>query len=307
EKKVCVIQTSTVPSSPSTATHWYMLGWHLITADVTTRPTPPPMESAAGEIPAGHSHPRQPQPDSRCALSAGHAPRRVATPPPRSSSLGAGRVGTGGPVCLPGHRPLPTLVLPYRGSPRHGGLSAQRATGQVEVRLPPSEPPCTDPVQGQGRGASSPASCAGKILRVVRHSFSHAPPSTTFTCTSSPRHYGLSQYASLSVLVSLWTCHQKQPKYCSKSKFTSSQWHYYRIPDLLKMDYLRLNISPEDNLRYHLSQDGRPLERYVEDFITLSHQVNWDNRWDWMMTPIGVWHLSSGTDKWLSLLILSGG
>ncbi|KAA0718318.1 hypothetical protein E1301_Tti017281 [Triplophysa tibetana] len=31
------------------------------------------------------------------------------------------------------------------------------------------------------------------------------------------------------------------------------------------MEYLRLNISPEDNLKYHLSQDGRPLERYVEE------------------------------------------
>lgn len=36
-----------------------------------------------------------------------------------------------------------------------------------------------------------------------------------------------------------------------------------------KVDYLRLNVS--------LSQDGCPLERYVENFLELSHQVSWDD------------------------------
>ncbi|KAA0710649.1 hypothetical protein E1301_Tti013028 [Triplophysa tibetana] len=38
------------------------------------------------------------------------------------------------------------------------------------------------------------------------------------------------------------------------------------------MDYLRVNVSPEDNLKYHLSQDGCPLERYGEDFLVLSRE-----------------------------------
>ncbi|XP_057208045.1 uncharacterized protein LOC130565399 [Triplophysa rosa] len=122
---------------------------------------PPPVKSTGGEVSAGHTHPGRPEPDSRRALSSGHASRRVATPPPRSPAyLGAVRVCTSGPVRLPGHHPLPALVLPDRGPPWHRCLSTQLAAGQVDVRLHPSEPHCTGPVQGQGRGASSAVSCA---------------------------------------------------------------------------------------------------------------------------------------------------
>ncbi|XP_056619862.1 uncharacterized protein LOC130434030 [Triplophysa dalaica] len=136
-------------------------GRHTLTADVATSPTPPPMESAGDQIPASHVHPGEPESDSRCALSSEDSPWRMATPSQRSPALmGAVRAGTGRPVCLPGLHPLPALVLPDRGLPRHGRLSAQLAARQEEVRLPPSEPPCTDSVQGQGRGAPSPVSCA---------------------------------------------------------------------------------------------------------------------------------------------------
>lgn len=42
------------------------------------------------------------------------------------------------------------------------------------------------------------------------------------------------------------------------------------------IDYL-IDVSPDYILRYHLCQDGCPLERHLEDFIDLS-QVTWDNR-----------------------------
>ncbi|XP_057180897.1 uncharacterized protein LOC130548268 [Triplophysa rosa] len=136
-------------------------GWRSLTAVNTTCPTPPPVESAGDPLPACHVYPRRPEPDSRRALSSVYASRRVATPPPRSPAhLGAVRAGPGGPVCLPRNHPLPALVLSDRGTPRHGCPSAQLAAGQAEVRLPPSEPHCTDPVQGQGRGASSVTRCA---------------------------------------------------------------------------------------------------------------------------------------------------
>ncbi|KAI2657747.1 ORF V: Enzymatic polyprotein [Labeo rohita] len=70
----------------------------------------------------------------------------------------------GGPdrsVCFPRILPLPAVLLPQRGSqqPRQGRTGTQLASG-AQVRLSPSEPPCTDTVQDQGgRGAGS-AGCA---------------------------------------------------------------------------------------------------------------------------------------------------
>ncbi|KAI2651032.1 ORF V: Enzymatic polyprotein [Labeo rohita] len=57
--------------------------------------------------------------------------------------------------------PLPAVLLPQRGSqqPQQGRTGTQLASG-AQVRLSPSEPPCTDTVQDQGgRGAGS-AGCA---------------------------------------------------------------------------------------------------------------------------------------------------
>ncbi|KAI2648208.1 Gag-Pol polyprotein [Labeo rohita] len=89
----------------------------------------------------------------------------------------------GGPdrsVCFPRILPLPAVLLPQRGSqqPRQGRTGTQLASG-AQVRLSPSEPPCTDTVQDQGgRGAGS-AGCA--ILAhpdlVSRTHFPHGSPS----------------------------------------------------------------------------------------------------------------------------------
>ncbi|KAL0149234.1 hypothetical protein M9458_055468, partial [Cirrhinus mrigala] len=50
---------------------------------------------------------------------------------------------------------LPAVLLPQRGSPRQGCAGTELASG-AQVRLSPSEPPCTDTVQDQGgRGAGS--------------------------------------------------------------------------------------------------------------------------------------------------------
>ncbi|KAL0175495.1 hypothetical protein M9458_027825, partial [Cirrhinus mrigala] len=52
------------------------------------------------------------------------------------------------------------ILLPDRGSPRHGRPGTQLAPGTNQVRLSPSEPPCTDPVQDPGERGAGPASCA---------------------------------------------------------------------------------------------------------------------------------------------------
>ncbi|KAL0151728.1 hypothetical protein M9458_052954 [Cirrhinus mrigala] len=60
----------------------------------------------------------------------------------------------------PGIRPLPVILFPARGSPRDGCPGTMLAPGSHQVRLSPSEPPCTDLVQdprGQGAGL---AGCA---------------------------------------------------------------------------------------------------------------------------------------------------
>ncbi len=56
--------------------------------------------------------------------------------------------------CLPGHVPLPAVLLPVRGDPRHGRAGTQLTSGPTQICVSPSEPSRTDPVQGQGgRGA----------------------------------------------------------------------------------------------------------------------------------------------------------
>ncbi|PTA42302.1 hypothetical protein C8054_31445 [Micromonospora sp. RP3T] len=81
--------------------------------------------------------------------------------PRESSYLEPFRGGPDRSVCFPRILPLPAVLLPQRGSqqPRQGRTGTQLASG-AQVRLSPSEPPCTDTVQDQGgRGAGS-AGCA---------------------------------------------------------------------------------------------------------------------------------------------------
>ncbi|MGL5293110.1 MAG: reverse transcriptase domain-containing protein, partial [Aeromonas sp.] len=83
-------------------------------------------------------------------------------------------------TCLPPElHPLPALVFPDGGSPRHECLRTQLAAGQAEVHPTPSEPPCTGPVQGQGRGASGTVGCAllaHPDLALRPHSSDNCPP-----------------------------------------------------------------------------------------------------------------------------------
>ncbi|KAI2647619.1 Tyrosine recombinase slr0733 [Labeo rohita] len=137
-------------------------GWSSLPSHVTTRPPSAPMESNVAEIATCRSHSRRTQPCSRPALTAVHPSWRMATPPRDSpADLEPFRGGPDRSVCFPRILPLPAVLLPQRGSqqPRQGRTGTQLASG-AQVRLSPSEPPCTDTVQDQGgRGAGS-AGCA---------------------------------------------------------------------------------------------------------------------------------------------------
>ncbi|KAI2644632.1 Inorganic pyrophosphatase [Labeo rohita] len=134
--------------------------WSSLPSHVTTRPPSAPVESDVAEIATRHSHSRRTQPCSRPALMAVHPSWRMVTPPPGSpADLEPFRRSPDRSVCLPRILPLPAVLLPQRGSPRQGCAGTQLASG-AQVRLSPSEPPCTDTVQDQGgRGAGS-AGCA---------------------------------------------------------------------------------------------------------------------------------------------------
>ncbi len=46
--------------------------------------------------------------------------------------------------------PLPGVLLPNRGNPRHGCTATELAPGPAQICVPPSEPTSTDTVQDQG-------------------------------------------------------------------------------------------------------------------------------------------------------------
>ncbi|KAL0160962.1 hypothetical protein M9458_044687, partial [Cirrhinus mrigala] len=109
--------------------------WSTLPSHVTTRPPSAPMESDVAEIATCRSDSRRTQPPP--ILENGDS-----TPSPDRRIL-----------------PLPAVLLPQRGSPRQGCAGTQLVSG-AQLRLSPSEPPCTDTVQDQGgRGAGS-AGCA---------------------------------------------------------------------------------------------------------------------------------------------------
>ncbi len=124
----------------------------VVYAPVATHPPSPPLESEASEVASRLSCPRRAQSRSQRALTSAHPSGRMATPPRGSpADLEMLRVSSGRPVCLPGHVPLPAVLLPVRGDPRHRRAGTQLASGPTQICVSPSEPSRTDPVQGQGR------------------------------------------------------------------------------------------------------------------------------------------------------------
>ncbi len=136
-------------------------GGYTITPHVTARPPSPPLESHAVQVTACCSHPRAAQSCGRRALTTAHVPRRMATPSRDDpADLESIRGSSGRPVCLPRVLPLPAVLLPDRGPPRHRRTGTQLASGLTQVCVSPSEPTCTDTVQAQGGRGAGPAGCA---------------------------------------------------------------------------------------------------------------------------------------------------
>ncbi len=136
-------------------------GGYTITPHVTARPPSPPLESHAVQVTACCSHPGAAQSCGRCALTTAHVPRRVATPSRDDpADLESIRGSSGRPVCLPRVLPLPAVLLPDRGPPRHRRTGTQLASGLTQVCVSPSEPTHTDIVQAQGGRGAGPAGCA---------------------------------------------------------------------------------------------------------------------------------------------------
>ncbi len=120
-------------------------GGYTITPHVTARPPSPPLESHAVQVTACCSHPGAAQSCSRRALTTAHVPRRVATPSRDDpADLESIRGSSGRPVCLPRVLPLPAVLLPDRGPPRHRRTGTQLASGLTQVCVSPSEPTRTD-------------------------------------------------------------------------------------------------------------------------------------------------------------------
>ncbi len=136
-------------------------GGYTITPHVTTRPPSPPLESHAVQVTACCSHPGAAQSCGWRALTTAHVPRRVATPSRDDpADLESIRGSSGRPVCLPRVLPLPAVLLPDRGPPRHRRTGTQLASGLTQVCVSPSEPTRTDSVQAQGGRGAGPAGCA---------------------------------------------------------------------------------------------------------------------------------------------------
>ncbi len=91
------------------------------------------------------------------------APRRVETPSPDGpADLATFWTRTGRPVRVPRDVALPVVLLPDRRNTRHGRTGTQLAAGPSQVCISPSEPSCTDTVQGQGGRGADPT--RGTIL-----------------------------------------------------------------------------------------------------------------------------------------------
>ncbi len=95
------------------------------------------------------------------ALSQQLTPSRVATPSQDDpADLESIRGSSGRPVCFPRVLPLPAVLFPDRGPPRHRHTGTQLASGLTQVCVSPSEPTRTDTVQAQGGRVAGPSDCA---------------------------------------------------------------------------------------------------------------------------------------------------
>ncbi len=120
--------------------------WSTLPSHVATRPSSPPLESEASKVASCLSCPRRAQLCSRRTLTSARPSGRMATPPRGSpADLEMLRGCSGRPVCLPGHVPLPAILLPVRGDPRHGHAGTQLASGPTQICVSPNEPSRTDP------------------------------------------------------------------------------------------------------------------------------------------------------------------
>ncbi len=151
------------------SSHWQHCGClvhqpivrYRITPHVTACPASPPLESYAAQITACCPHPGEAQSCGRCTLTTAHVARRMATPSwDDLDDLESIRGCSGGPICL-WVLPLPAVLFPDRGPPRHGRTGTQLASGIMQLCVSPSEPTCSDTVQAQGGWG---AGTAGPVL-----------------------------------------------------------------------------------------------------------------------------------------------
>ncbi len=167
-------------------------GGYTITPHVTACPPSPPLESHAVQVTACCSHPRAAQSCGRRILTTAHVPRRVATPSRDDpADLESIRGSSGRPVCLPRVLPLPDVLLPDRGPPRHRRTGTQLASGLMQVCVSPNEPTRTDIVQAQGGRGAGPAGCT-LLAHPDLVSWTHFPRDSTSLAHSSeegPRHH----------------------------------------------------------------------------------------------------------------------
>ncbi len=138
------------------------------------------------------SHPGEAQSCGRHALTTAHIPRRVATPsrddPADLESIWG---SSGGPVCFPRVLPLPAVLFPDRGPPRHRRTGTQLASGLMQICVSPSEPTCTDTVQAQGGRGAGPSGCA-PLAHPDLVSRTHFPRDNTSLAHSSEEGHSLS-------------------------------------------------------------------------------------------------------------------
>ncbi len=115
-----------------------LAGRYTITPHVTARPPSPPLESHVVQVTARSSHTAKAQSCGRRALTTALIPRRVATPSRDDpADLESIRGSSGEPVCFPRVLPLPAVLFPDRGPPRHRRTGTQLALGlTASMRFP---------------------------------------------------------------------------------------------------------------------------------------------------------------------------